>query len=147
MSAVLIETMTRDRMEEYVRVFMEAFGGEPWNEPWTEEQVVGRLERFMDSFAHYGLAAEENGQIVGFILGQFEQYYDGLRFYIQEFCCARPGQGIGTTLLAELEEELRKEGVVRTYLMTIHGDSTEGYYRRRGYITDPDNIWMYKTEL
>ena len=27
------------------------------------------------------------------------------------------------------------------------GDSTEGYYHRRGYVTDPDNIWMYKTDL
>lgn len=141
------EKMTRNRMKEYVRVFIAAFGGEPWNEPWTPEQVVGRLERFMDPFTHYGLAAEENGQIVGFILGQFEQYYDGLRFYIQEFCCARPGSGIGTALLEELERELKEEGVVRTYLMTIHGDATEGYYQRRGYVTDPDNIWMYKTDL
>ena len=29
----------------------------------------------------------------------------------------------------------------------IHGDATEGYYQRRGYTTDPDNIWMYKTDL
>ena len=144
---MLIEPMTRDRMEAYVRVFIQAFGGEPWNEPWTPEQAEGRLARFMDSASYYGLAAEADGEIVGFILGQFEQYYDGLRFYIQEFCCAAPGGGVGTKLLAELERALKEEGVVRTYLMTIHGDSTEGYYQRRGYVTDPDNIWMYKTDL
>ena len=50
-------------------------------------------------------------------------------------------------LMAELEARLKEQGVVRTYLMTIHGDATEGYYNRRGYVTDPDNVWMYKTQL
>ena len=144
---MLIETMTCDRMDEYVGAFIKAFGGDPWNEPWTREQAEARLRGFMDTTTSYGLAAEENDQIVSFILGQFEPYYDGLRFYIQEFCCAQQGSGIGTALLSELEQRLKKKGVVRTYLMTIHGDATEGYYQRRGYTTDPDNIWMYKTDL
>ena len=118
--------MTRERMPDYIRIFISAFGGEPWNEPWTEEQANNRLENFLNTSAAYGLSAEVDGEIVGFVLGQFEPYYDGLRFYIQEFCCAKPGSGIGTALLRELEAQLKEEGVVRTYLMTIHGDSTEG---------------------
>ena len=141
------EKMTLERMQDYVRVFIKAFGGEPWNEPWTQAQASARLQGFLNTSLSFGLAAEENGQIMAFILGQFEPYYDGLRFYIQEFCCARAGGGVGTVLLTELERRLKAEGVVRTYLMTIHGDATEGYYQRRGYITDPDNIWMYKTDL
>ena len=141
------EKMTRERMQDYIRVFLKAFGGEPWNEPWTCEQAQKRLESFLNTASAYGLSVEIDGEVVGFILGQFEPYYDGLRFYIQEFCCALAGGGVGTVLLTELERRLKAEGVVRTYLMTIHGDSTEGYYQRRGYVTDPDNIWMYKTDL
>ena len=141
------EQMNQSRMQDYVRVFLKAFGGAPWNEPWTCEQARMRLESFLNTPSAYGLSAEVDGEVVGFILGQFEPYYDGLRFYIQEFCCARQGGGIGTALLDELERQLKEKGVVRTYLMTIHGDSTEGYYHRRGYVTDPDNIWMYKTDL
>ena len=144
---MLIETMTCDRMDEYVGVFIKAFGGDPWNEPWTREQAEARLRVFMDTATSSGLSAEADGQVVGFILGQFEPYYDGMRFYIQEFCCSRQGSGIGTRLLSGLEQRLKEKGVVRTYLMTIHGDATEGYYQRRGYTTDPDNIWMYKTDL
>ena len=144
---MLIENMTRDRMGEYIGVFIKAFGGNPWNEPWTWEQADSRLRGFMDTTTSYGLAAEMGGRVVGFVLGQFEQYYDGLRFYIQEFCCAQQGSGIGTALLSELEQRLKEKGVVRTYLMTLHGEATEGYYQRRGYTTDPDNIWMYKTDL
>ncbi len=136
--------MGRERMDEYTKVFLKAFGGEPWNEPWTRETASRRLGRFMDTAGAYGLAMEKDGEIIAFILGQYEQYYDGLRFYIQEFCCAKQGGGYGTRLLEKLEECLKQEGVVRTYLMTIHGEATEGYYNRRGYVTDPDNIWMYK---
>lgn len=142
-----LEKMTPERLDEYVLVFVSAFGAAPWNEPWTQATARNRLSRFMDTGSSFGLALEEEGQIIAFILGQYEDYYDGLRFYIQEFCCARQGGGLGTRLLAELERELKAQGVVRSYLMTIHGDSTEGYYHRRGYLTGPDNIWMYKTDL
>ena len=142
-----IAPMKKSDMARYVDVFLCAFGGEPWNEPWTAETAQRRLSQFMNPESSFGLALEDEGEIVAFILGQYEMYYDGLRFYIQEFCCARPGSGIGTALLAELERQLKQAGVVRTYLMTIRGDSTEGYYQRRGYVTDPDNIWMYKTDL
>lgn len=142
-----IVTMKREAVARYAQVFLKAFGGEPWNEPWTAHSAETRLGQFMDTASSYGLAMEEDGEIIAFILGQYEQYYDGMRFYIQEFCCARQGGGYGTKLIQELELQLKERGVVRTYLMTIHGDATEGYYRRRGYVTDPDNIWMYKTDL
>ena len=142
-----ITPMRREALNDYVNVFLQAFAGEPWNEPWTRETAFKRLSQFMETASAYGLALEEDGQVIAFILGQYEQYYDGMRFYIQEFCCARRGGGLGSKLMAELERQLKEQGVVRTYLMTIHGDATEGYYNRRGYITDPDNIWMYKTEL
>ena len=139
--------MSRERLDRYVRVFLKAFGGEPWNEPWTEDTASKRLSQFMDTGSFFGLELEEDGEVVAFILGQHESYYDGPRFYIQEFCCGKQGGGYGTRLLTELEDRLREQDVVRTYLMTIHGDATEGYYQRRGYVTDPDNIWMYKANL
>jgi len=139
-----IAEMKRERLEEYVRVFLTAFRGEPWREPWTQQTAGKRLARFMDTGSFFGLELVEDGAVTAFVLGQYEQYYDGLRFYIQEFCCGKPGGGYGTKLLGELEERLKEQGVVQIYLMTIHGDSTEGYYHRRGYVTDPDNIWMYK---
>ena len=139
-----ITQMKRSRLEDYVRVFLKAFCAEPWKEPWTEETAGRRLSQFMDTGSFFGLELVEDGRTAAFVLGQYEQYYDGPRFYIQEFCCAKQGSGYGTKLLGELEERLKEQGVVRIYLMTIHGDSTEGYYHRRGYVTDPDNIWMYK---
>ena len=142
-----IAEMKRDRLEEYVRVFLTAFRGEPWREPWTQQTAGKRLARFMDTGSFFGLELEEDGAVIAFVLGQYEQYYDGLRFCIQEFCCGKRSCGYGTELLRELETCLKAQGVVRICLMTIHGETTERYYQRRGYMTDPENIWMYKTGL
>lgn len=142
-----IRSMKHDDLELCVPVFLKAFCGVPWNEPWTEETTRVRLSQFMGTETFSGLVLEEDDEVKAFILGQYEQYYDGLRFYIQEFCCGEQGCGYGTTLLTELENRLRARGVVRTYLMTIHGEATEGYYQRRGYTTDGDAVWMYKTDL
>ena len=144
---MVLREMRREELDQYVGVFLDAFRGEPWNEPWTQETAGNRLSQFMSTESFFGLTLEEEGEVIAFVLGQYEQYYDGPRFYIQEFCCARPGRGLGTKLLTELERRLKAQEVVRTYLMTIHGDATEGYYQRRGYVTDPENIWMYKTDL
>lgn len=141
-----ITPMKREDLARYIQVFLSAFGGEPWNEPWTAESAAARLGGYMDTGSAFGLAMEENGELIAFILGQFEPYYDGPRFFIQEFCCARRSGGYGTKLLAELEEQLKAQGVVRTYLMTSHTDATEGFYQRRGYTTDPENILMYKIQ-
>ena len=138
-----IRAMKTKDLERCVPVFLKAFCGAPWNEPWTGETASARLSRFMAAETFFGLVLEEGEAIEGFILGQFEPYYDGLRFYIQEFCCAEQGRGYGTKLLTELEIRLKEQGVVRSYLMTIHGDATEGYYQRRGYSTDEDAVWMY----
>lgn len=141
-----IRTMERSRLAEYVRVFLGAFTAPPWNEPWTAEQAAQRLEQFLQPAAAFGLELQEDGEVIAFLLGRYEAYYDGPRFFIEEFCCARRGGGYGSKLLAELEERLEKQGVSRIYLMTIHGEETEGYYRRRGYCTDQDNIYMYKSK-
>ena len=139
-----IAPMKKERLKDYVEVFTRAFNAPPWNDGWTEVTAGIRLSQFMSTGTFFGLEMEEDGALIGFICGQREQYYDGPRFYIQEFCCVRQGGGYGTHLLEKLEDCLKREGVVRTYLMTIHGEATEGYYQRRGYVTDPEAIWMYK---
>lgn len=139
-----IRVMDREDIPRCAQLFCSAFNAEPWNDHWTDETATRRLTQFLDTPTSYGLVMEEDGVPIAFILGQREQYYDGPRFYIQEFCCARRGGGYGSGLLAELERRMKDEGVVRLYLMTIHGDATEGYYRKRAYTTDSETIWMYK---
>ena len=136
--------MEPSEMPRYVQIFRDAFRQEPWKEDWSEEDAARRLSGFMSTGTFYGLSLVEDGESVGFILGQFEPFFDGMRFYIQEFCCAKRGGGYGTALMAELERQLKARGVMRTDLLTVHGELTEGFYARRGYQAEPVSVWMYK---
>ena len=85
-------------------------------------------------------------KLVGIIMGRSEQYYDGEHFQILEFCISTDvqGKGYGRKLLNEFINELRNRNITNIYLLTLHGKSTEGFYRRNGFISSEDMVLMSK---
>ena len=115
-------------------VFVEAFGGSPWNEPWTWEQARRRLAEALGTPAALGVAARR-GPAVGFALGFGEQGYDGRVFYLKEMA-VRPAwqrRGVGRALLRQLEERARQRGYRHLYLLTRRGTPALGFYRGAGF--------------
>lgn len=139
-----INEMTLENISSYAKVFIETFNCEPWNDSWTTETATMRLSGLMSSSTYFGLHLRDNDKIVGFILGQKEQFFDGIHFQIQEFCVIPTEQrkGYGTALLKELKEFLKESGVVSTYLITSKGERTEGYYQKQGFNTSEYMIVM-----
>lgn len=139
-----INEMTLENISSYAEVFIETFNCEPWNDSWTTETATMRLSGLMSSSTYFGLHLRDNDKIVGFILGQKEQFFDGIHFQIQEFCVIPTEQrkGYGTALLKELKEFLKESGVVSTYLITSKGERTEGYYQKQGFNTSEYMIIM-----
>lgn len=139
-----INEMTLENISSYAEVFIETFNCEPWNDSWTTETATMRLSGLMSSSTYFGLHLRDNDKIVGFILGQKEQFFDGIHFQIQEFCVIPTEQrkGYGTALLKELKEFLKESGVVSTYLITSKGERTEGYYQKQGFNTSEYMIVM-----
>ncbi|MBR3952404.1 MAG: GNAT family N-acetyltransferase, partial [Oscillospiraceae bacterium] len=82
--------------------------------------------------------------ITGMILGEEEQYFDGVIFNIKEFCVRNDlrGKGIGTELLAEFERRLKGMGIRETVLMTNLED--EEFYKKRGFHRSRGVIYMGK---
>lgn len=138
------EDMDIARLREYAELFVSVFNASPWNDRWTMLTAKLRLGELMDTSTFLGKAAYEDGRLLGIILGQKEHFFDGLRFQIQEFCVRAECQqsGCGSRLLSALREELNAIGVVNIYLITQRGESTEGYYRRRGFTTSDTFIVM-----
>lgn len=142
---VEIVNMELSDVAEYARLFVSVFNSEPWNDSWTEETAVLRLENMMRTNTFIGKALYSENELIGFIYGQKEYYFNGIHFQIQEFCVRSDEQkkGYGKALLQALKEELtRIGGVVNIYLITSKGDRTEGYYQRRGFVTSEDMILM-----
>ena len=78
------------------------------------------------------------------IMGESEQYFDGVVFNIKEYCVKNDlrGKGIGTELLREFERRLRGMGIREAVLMTNLED--EEFYKKRGFNRSRGIIYMGK---
>jgi aminoglycoside 6'-N-acetyltransferase I len=52
------------------------------------------------------------------------------------------GTGVGSRLLARLEEYLDESGVNTIYLTTRRGTPAEGFYSKNGYTVNPEDVVM-----
>jgi len=138
------EDMDIADVRAYAELFVSVFNSPPWNDRWTMLTAKLRLGELITTGTFVGKAAYEDGQLLGIILGQKEHFYDGIHFQIQEFCVRPECQqsGCGSRLLSALKEELNAIGVVNVYLITQRGESTEGYYKRRGFTTSEKMVVM-----
>ena len=143
-----ISLMLSEHLDEYAELYAGAFSASPWNEPWTAASASKRIGAMMSAPTFIGLSLCSEDELKGFIFGQIEFTHSGAEFQIQEFCVASASRrkGYGAALLAALREKLASEGVTGgIYLITSHGDSTEGWYSRHGFRTMEDFIVMNDT--
>ena len=77
----------------------------------SREEIAKKMERDPDLF----LIAEENGEIIGTVIGGF----DGRRGLIYHLAVDRAsrGKGFGRDLMSEVERRLAAKGCIRAYLL------------------------------
>ena len=94
----------------------------------TPNEIQKKLTRDPDLF----ILAEENGQIVGTVIGGFDGRR-GLIYHLAVDASSR-GRGIGSRLMDEIEARLRSKGCLRCYLL-VKMDNPEGmqYYENHGW--------------
>ena len=142
-----LRMMEQSELKPCAALFARTFNGAPWYEHWTQRIAEERLSQLMNTTTFLGMVLEEEGVLLGLICGQREAYYTGPRFQIQEFCvdAQTQGKGCGTMLLDSLTQRLAQEGIYNLCLLTQHGEATEGYYQKRGFVTESDLVWMSRT--
>ena len=127
-------------------LYVASFNAPPWNEQWTLETASQRLRQMLQRPSAYGLLAYDEQGFCGVILGDEEQFYDGIQFQIREFCVdnSRRGQGLGTNIYQELERRLQQRGIGEIILYTLRHPVAEGFYNKMGLQANEEMVFMQK---
>lgn len=138
--------LSQEHIAECSELFVRVFNGEPWNDHWTVETVRQRLSDIYETPNFEGVVYREDGRIKGAILGNCEQFYNGIHFSLKEMFVSteEQGRGIGSKLLRELEERLKASGVTTVYLFTLKNPKTLQFYQRNGFSESDIMVLMGK---
>lgn len=121
-----------------------AYANEPWNNPWTLEEALLRIEATMSGFNARGYVIEYEGHIIAMCLGRIDYYFQNWRqFCIDEFNVTPhyQRQGIGRQLFAFAATQLKKEAIQQLFLLT-GGAQAVTFYEKNGFLTSNEGTMM-----
>lgn len=138
----LIESDIEAIAREYVTYFNQIEGAK-----WTIELAKRRLSQLIVRFDVLGYILEEAGVDLGFAVGQFVQFDDGLVFELNELLIYLPyhNKGHGSRLLQKMESEAKLHGAFRIQLVAADDDLHNYFYlNKHGYLNAMNNLWRTK---
>ena len=129
-------------------VFRSAFGHEPWNEDWSDEERLNSYLAETVCAANslcYGLFV--NGRLAAVSIGIKRSWWEGTNYVIEEFCVSHEvqGTGVGSRFIAMIGDDIGKRGFAGIYLQTDKDKPSYGFYRKNGFELQESRVSFYKS--
>jgi len=134
-----IRDMSIDDYDALVSLWEE--GGLPYRPQGRDQKE--RIAREIDGPCSVFLAAEDDGRVVGAVLGT----HDGRKGWINRLVVAPPhrGRGIGAALVAEAERRLASLGIeIVTCLIETWNDGSMRFFEKLGFVAHNECIYYSK---
>jgi aminoglycoside 6'-N-acetyltransferase I len=127
-------------------LFISVFNSPPWNEKWSQDVALKRLEDCFNTPGAYGVVAIVEDEVCGFAIGVVEQYDQNENFYLKEICVdlTKQRSGVGTKIMDKLYHNLVSKGVSMIYLLTIRDSPAAVFYEKCGFLNSSKMIMMSK---
>lgn len=134
-------------LPQMVELFKKAFGREPWNDDWSDEQ---QLKEYIKEISHsynalnYGLLI--NGELAALSIGMIRHWWEGTNYNIEEFCVSPDiqGQGIGSRFMNLIETDIQNRGLCGIFLQTDSDKPAFNFYCKNGFIELESHVSFYK---
>ena len=135
--------MNQNDISSVAQALAKSYSEEPWFENWTQEKAERRVKSILSNFESIGLKYESDGNILGGLLGFVDPYAEEDFFFVSEIFvipeCKK--QGIGSSLLKELEKILKEKNINVIQLNSINYN--QNFYQKNGFQKDSVDV-MYK---
>ncbi|MED3851263.1 GNAT family N-acetyltransferase [Priestia megaterium] len=142
-----VRLLTDEDLKEAAIIYTNVFSAPPWDEPWSINTAYARLYAISKTPGYIGIYYfhSENNKLIGFIVGNEEQWANYKMFYVNEICVLNNTQqtGIGMNLLSFLKELLIQKEVKEVYVSTERGQGKpERFFEKNGFFTHESHILM-----
>ena len=140
----LIQPCSLEHVERYGEIYVKAFSGEPWNDPWDPADAVIHVRELLESKQSYGMEYVEDGKVVGFILGTSMLFHYGRTFEINDLAVdpAYQRRGIAKMLLERCLAGMKARGIVGVHLITAGEGILPAFYEKYGFKKENEVILM-----
>lgn len=126
--------MAESDIDRVVPIYMEHYNTYE-NGQWTRETTYKRIHQVWSREDSLCMILEQSGEVVGFVMGCFEQYDDIQAYDLVEIVIAHAhqGKGSGTQFMGLIEAKVKELGGAMIQLQAVNDDRHNRFYSRLDY--------------
>lgn len=134
-----------DDIQACAKVYMTAYGTEPWNEGYEVSEVENYIANYLDSDTKCCFALADNEEIKGVALGFVVPSISGPYLRIEDFCVGASEQrkGYGSNFMDLIIKEVAQMGCDSVLLGTQKGYPSHQFYLKNEF-QEIESVLLYK---